>query len=816
MAAQTGDGRTHGSAPTRMRKALRVLVALAVLVPWATLAQDPVDPTEQGEPEEPVEVRPDVEPGEVTPEGPVGEEDAAEEPATPPAPAEPTEEPPPPGAVTFTVPFPQERGGGLAKGWAGDFRYEQDVEAELSDGVQIRYQDVVLSADRAHIDIPTKTVTAEGDVVVDQGPRRLTGRTLSFDLETKTGTITEASGYVSPGYFMTGEEISKVGDDVYTLQKGAFTSCEQDVPAWSFRLGKARVRVGGYAKVKNASMRIKKVPVFYTPYILWPVKEERTSGFLVPQPGWSDRRGPSLSMAYYQTLGRSYDTTFELDLYGEEFVGLGNEFRYRPSENTHGIFTGYVIRDPEAEALGEDEYRWKVNWNHETVNLPGDMRGVVQFQDFSDFDFFRDFERDFNQTSLRFLDSRGYVSGNWGSHSLNILVNERETFLSQEQTVTLSKLPEIEYRLRPTKLGPTPLYLMLDSSLDYLSLDRSETFSGDYLRGDFFPQLTLPVRAAPWLSLSVTAGQRLTYYGDSLRTQEELQELPPEERDRFRGESLSRDVPFASAEVIGPSFSRIFEGGDNRYKHVIEPRFTWVFRDEFDDDDRIPLFDEVDSLRSSNLGRMSFINRVLAKPAGEEGGSAREILSFELAQEFSFDPNQPLQRGQLTETVDGMETTRTVTRTAGPVLALLRYNPTDRLSLKTQLNYNTLFSEIESTQLSGDVRFGANSVGLTWFTRTRADVAETVNNQVRLYATLALIPNKLRWQTEINYDFEQSLLQQQRHIFDYTGSCYGLRFEVRDFQAGQIQDTDFRFAVTLKNVGTFLDITGGFSNRNEF
>lgn len=791
------------------------LLLLFVFLSSATLAQDPVDPTEPAQPEEPVEVRPDVEPGEVTPEGLVGEEDTAEEPAAPATPAEPAEEPPPAGAIEFTVPFPEDQGGGVATGWTGDFRYEQDVEAELSDGVQIRYQDVVLSADRARIDIPTKTVTAEGDVVIDQGPRRLAGETLTFDLEGKTGTVTQASGYVSPGYFMTGEEISKVGEDVYTLEDGSFTSCEQDVPAWSFRLGKARVRVGGYAKVKNASMRVKKVPVFFTPYLLWPVKEDRTSGFLVPQPGWSDRRGPSLSLAYYQVLGRSYDTTFELDLFGEDFIGLGNELRYHPSENTRGTFVGYVIRDPQAELEGEDEYRWKVHWDHETRDLPFGLRGVVQFQDFSDFDFFRDFERDFNQTSLRFLDSRGYVSGNWGPHSLNILVNERETFLSEDRIISLSKLPEIEYRLRPTKLGPTPLYLVLDSSLDYLSLDRSETFQGDYLRGDFFPQLTLPLRAAPWLSLSFTAGQRLTFYDDSLRTSEELEGLPPEERDRFRGESLTRDVPFASAEIIGPSFSRIFEGEANRYKHVIEPRLTWLFRDDFDDEDRIPLFDEVDNLRSTNLGRVSFINRILAKPAGEDGGSAREILLLELSQAFSFDEEQPLQRGRITELIDGQQISRNVSRTAGPIIGLLRFNPTDRLSLKTQVDYNTLFSQIESTQLSGDVRFGANLVGLTWFTRTRADVSETVNNQIRLSTTLALIPNKLRWQSEINYDFEQSLLQQQRHIIDFTGSCYGLRFEVRDFQAGLIEDTDFRFAVTLKNVGTFLDITGGFSNRSE-
>jgi LPS-assembly protein len=791
------------------------MAALTALAAFPAGAQDPAQPHEM-----------DLPPEEAAPEA------APPTPGTPapPVSSDPVLRPdeaagPPAGPIEFTVPFPEDQGGGTATGSAGALDVVQNDTEEryvLDDGVEIRYQDLVVTARRAEVDARTKVVTAEGDVVLDQGPRRLAGDTLTFDLGTKTGTLTHASAYVSPGYIMQGEEISKVGEDVYTLTDGSFTSCEQEVPAWSFKLGRARVRVDGYAKVKNASMRVKKVPVFYLPYILWPVKEERTSGFLLPQPGYSSRRGPSLSLAYYQTLGRSYDTTVEVDLYGEEYFGLGNEFRYRPTDQTTGNLVAYVISDPEAEA-GEDDVRWKVDWQHRTRDLPFGLRGVVDFQDFSDFDFFREFERDFNQTSLRFLDSRGYVSGNWGPQSLNILVNQRETFITADRTVTLSKLPEIEYRLRPTKLGPTPLYLTVDSSLDYLSLDRNESYRGDYFRGNLFPQLTLPLRVAPWLNVSLSAGERFTYYGDSLRTDAELLELPAEERDRFRGETLTRAVPFAGAEVVGPSFSRIFEGSARRFKHVIEPRFTYTFADAFDDQIRIPIFDEVDGLTSDHIGRVSLSNRILAKPVAREGeedapaggGSAREMLLFELSQAFSFDEDRPLQRGNVLDVIDGIETTRPVTRSAGPIVALLRYNPRETLSLKTQVNYNTLFSEIESTQVSGFVGRGVNTLGLTWFTRTLPDVSETVGNQVRLTGSVGILPNRLRVQGQINYDLEQSLLQQQRYILDYTGSCYGLRFEVRDFTAGELRDTDFRLAVTLKNVGTFLDLTGGFSNRDE-
>lgn len=716
--------------------------------------------------------------------------------------------PPPPvsrcpaSSIDFELPFPAERGGGTVKGCAGALEMEKGQQATLSGGVDLHYQDIQVRADRVQVDLGTKVVTAQGEVILDQGPRRITGATLTFDLQAKTGSLTQATAYVAPDYYFSGAEVDKVGDDVYTVTDGTFTSCSGETPAWSFKLSKGRVTVDGYARVKNASMRIKKVPVLYTPYLLWPVKQERTSGLLVPQPSYSQRHGFSLSLAYYQVLGRSYDTTLELDTYQDGFIGLGNELRYRPSENTKGNLVAYAIED-----RNQKKVRWKVDWEHETRDLPWGLRGVVSYHDFSDFQFFRDFERDFNRNTIRFLDSRGFITGNWGPHLVNLLINRRETFINPETTIVLSKLPELEYRLRPTKLGPTPFYLRLDSSLDYLSQDRPGNVQGSYGRIDLFPQVTLPVRSFPWLSVSLTAGERFTLYGDSFLSSAERASLTPEERQRFAqdpftGNTLTRTIPFGSAEIVGPSFSRIFGAGGNgaKYKHVIEPRFTYTFLDRFADPERVPLFDEVDTVNATNVGRFSLVNRLLAKPAGD-GGSAREVLLFQLSQDMSFDSSRPLQRSR-----DG-----SLTSSRGPLSALLRFNPSEGTSLKTEVSYNTLFKEIESTSLTGSYNVGGNYVGLTWFTRRQAEQGQTVSNQVRLSAGVNVLPGKLRIEGQINYDFELQLLQQQRYIIDYLSQCYGLRFEIRDFQSGTFHTTDYRIAFSLKNVGTFLDLTGGLS-----
>ncbi|MEZ5314266.1 MAG: hypothetical protein R2862_11780 [Thermoanaerobaculia bacterium] len=54
---------------------------------------------------------------------------------------------------------------------------------------------------------------------------------------------------------------------------------------------------------------MKKLPVFYWPYLVWPAKTERTTGLLVPNIGYSRRRGAYLGLAHYQVFGPSYDNT---------------------------------------------------------------------------------------------------------------------------------------------------------------------------------------------------------------------------------------------------------------------------------------------------------------------------------------------------------------------------------------------------------------------------------------------------------------------------------------------------------------------------
>lgn len=94
-----------------------------------------------------------------------------------------------------------------------------------------------------------------------------------------------------------------------------------------------------------------------------------------------------------------------------------------------------------------------------------------------------------------------------------------------------------------------------------------------------------------------------------------------------------------------------------------------------------------------------------------------------------------------------------------------------------------------------------------------------MGDQIRVFGGINLLPRKLRLEGQVNYDLQEKLLQQQRYILNWTAQCYGVRLELRDFRTGEgpqrISDRDFRFSLSLKNVGTFLELTSRSSSTIE-
>lgn len=721
--------------------------------------------------------------------------------------------------VKFKTP---EKGGEVRLTTKKPVRFVQDVSWDGSEEVEIVYQDLRITADQGHYDFPTKTATLTGHVVLDQGPTRLSGSRAVIHVDAKTGTVEDATADLAPAYHIIAKTIEKIGETTYRVHDGIFTSCDVPRPEWSFHMAEATVTLDDYARMKGVAFRAGPVPILYTPYLIWPTKENRASGLLVPGVGYSTDRGAFLGLTYYWVSSRATDLTANLDVYSKRSIGLGTEFRWTPTAESAGVFRGYVIHDKQATVcvklsqappgstsscslpdgtLGvyalETKNRWKLRLDHISEDLPFGFRGVVSVRDYSDNQFLQSYERNFGIASSSQVLSTAFLSKNVGDDSINMRFERNETLFAQ--TILQERLPTVEYFRRTSRVGATPLYLALEASLSGLFMNRGNNLPhGTYGRADLHPTLSLPWKGIPWLSLTARAGGRWTGYTDST---DDLQ-------THFTGNGATRAYGEASLSLVGPSFTRIYDGSLGKYgkfKHVIEPRVDYTFVSNVSDPARLPVYDEIDTKLGMNQVRYALVNRLLARPADPKAGSAEEIASLEIGQTYSFTPPQ---------TTVGTAFFLATPAKTGPVDATLRLMPAGLFQLDGRVSYDTGARTVTGASVTTSVNWKSSFVNMTWF-ESRAVLnyspgmvtVSPPSDQLRGAAGIDIL-KWLRVDTQLNYDAHNGTMLEDRSLLTFTAKCFTVFLEVRELRVPPTPRREYRLVVNLKDIGTLLDVNG--------
>lgn len=701
-------------------------------------------------------------------------------------------------------------GGGEIKWSAARQEIEKDEYAILEGNVKMEYQDITVQAERVTYNQKTKDVVAEGNVIIDQGPTRVTANRAIYNLESKTGTFFSATGTMDPQMFFAADRIEKVDEDTYRLTQGVVTSCELDRPAWSFHIGHADITVNDYAYMSNVSFRTRGLPLLWTPRLIWPTKGDRSQGLLIPRLQFSDAFGTRLELGYFIPFGDSADATVTADVNEQGYYGAGVNVRYLPSRNvTLGDLFAYGVRDvrPVDPALPSPEqanYQWRYRYQHSQENLPGGFRAVVDIEDFSNLDFFREYERDPRLHTLSQVYSSAYLTKNRPKYSLNILADRREFLLPQLPVQRFEQLPALQLRIYPQRIGRTPLYFALESSASQLQTNTigSTTLPDDlsYFRSDVFPTISMQMRTPAWFSIRPQISLRSTYYTTSLDRD------PVTARPAVNEESVDRFYAQGQVEVVGPSFSRIFNrsaAGFSRFKHVIEPRFRYLYTSEVRDQERIIRFDTVDSpflpiVRDSV--EYSLTQRIIGKES-KAGGSAREVMSIALRQSVALSKKFESATG----VTFGEEHKFT------PLVATVRVNPYQSITIDANATVGNVSRQLDQTSFSANlVGTGKNAdkyFSLTWFASFEdPETNRTGSSQFRINVGSSLWQDRIRGDVQLNYDATTAEFLEQRYILGVTGSCYGIAVGARRFRIFGIEGEEERWsadvALTLKNVGT--------------
>jgi lipopolysaccharide assembly outer membrane protein LptD (OstA) len=303
------------------------------------------------------------------------------------------------------------------------------VEFEPARGVYVARGNVritqptrTLTADWVSFSNVTRQGVAMGDVVVVERADTLYADVLHFEVDTLQGIVYQARLDARDSDFtMTGEEIRKTGEQTYVFVDASFTTCrcpEDDwrLP-WLIRASDADLEIGGYATTRNTTFEVLGVPILWLPWMRYPVKTERETGFLFPSWSQSSRAGFDIGLPFFWAARDNINVTVTPRYLTKRGFKPELDVEYVFGRRSLGELYATFISDKEIDerdlSSPFSKQRWAVEWVHDH-HLPDDWRFKVDSRFFSDNRYAFDF-RDFsNFRNDRYLEALGFVEKRFG------------------------------------------------------------------------------------------------------------------------------------------------------------------------------------------------------------------------------------------------------------------------------------------------------------------------------------------------------------------------------------------------------------------
>jgi len=654
-----------------------------------------------------------------------------------------------------------------------------------------------IKAQRAQYDDANGVLTADGPIEIREPGILMLGDRAVVNRDDDILLIEEGVFVIHPANTRgSAKRLTKSGYESLVLEDASFTRCEPGNNAWALRGSKITLDFDarqGYAR--NVRLEVAGVPVFYFPYIRFPLGKERLSGFLSPTLEYGED-GTTVSVPYYFNLAPNYDALWTLHnieqhglrneingrhlsrhFYTELNLSLLNNDRGIPSDNARSLINAGSL-SPEEAVPFKDQDRWLFNL---------DQRGGegqrwstrIDFTRVSDVNFFRDFdEAAIAKPSDNKVDQRvnaAYRFDNW-TLSAEAL---RYQPLSNSVAEPYQQLPE---------LAAKGAYLFgdLDLSLNH-----------QWIRFDHIDSS---------IATPIITGNRLRLdYDLGLNYEREWGFVKP----TLAFKSLSyqlEDVGFTddaetSQSISAPQFSLdtglVFERKTDTYTQTFEPRLFFLnspFRDhsglfdltsdgrdvDFDTSAKTFNFDQVfkntrftggDRIDDANQVALGLSTRFLGQQSGLEWFSAS------LGQIFYFDDR----RVTLNNTPE--------TEKRSDIAFKFRANPTDRWQGSSDLIYD---------QSSG--QFSRGNLGFTYtsafdnvfdvnyrYVRSTTSSDDTRQVDASFIAPIGSHRWHLLWHGA--YDISASRELDLITAVEYGGCCYSARLGYRHWLDNTLSST---------------------------
>jgi LPS-assembly protein len=684
-------------------------------------------------------------------------------------------------------------------------RFEQIDSLLVATGnVEVTRGSGRLLADRVEINRATGDAVAIGRAIFYDGDDRLTGERIEFNINTGTGVVYQGEVHTAPYYRLKGERLERLGESVYRVRQGVFTTCEDEVPTWSFHLGDGTADLEEFVYGWHVSFWAKSIPIIpYFPFFAAAIRRERQTGFLPPVLGSSTKKGVFAEIPFFWAISDSQDATVTLAGYQRKGIGGAVEYRYIISRDQrgklNGAFVNELFEDGDLRGFGSVKHDWQIAPG---LSLRADLNAV------SDDLVLRDYESSLQQRSVQRAESNLFLTKSWTNWSFTSRVYWYQD-LTTDRPVELQRVPELTLGSIGQEVPGLPGFLYrVDTS--FVNFFRYEGSEG--ARFDLHPVVARPIPLAGYATVTPFVGGRITAYSTTVTGVHAPVGGGLPAIEDTNGEPRVREL-FEYGSDAESRVSRVYQlggwGGLDRMLHSIEPRAHYI-RIHGHNFYSLPLWtDQTDRIPEASWFEYSLTNRFRARTIGSEDAEMNRLELFKLVLAGAYD----FEIGQL-----------------GNVAGDLTFRPSRVLWFHGDLSYNVTGDGLQAytTDMNIEVPRLIATVGTRYnrmpqvikpyfvqnagtFNPGNGPPSNQAINFLQGAASVDILRN-LKGRVKTNWNIQSTNLVETRFGLDFKFDCWALSLDYirrAPDRPGKNPDNEFRFALNLLGLGGVLSTQVG-------
>jgi LPS-assembly protein len=269
---------------------------------------------------------------------------------------------------------------------ADNSEYEKGI-THFQGNVEFSQGDRQVEGDSARFNQNDGFVNIDGHVTMRRPNMTIQSQNAEFNTNDSEAQLNSAQLAVHKSELRAASQtIEYHQDDTVTMRDGNFTFCAPGDNTWAIHSNQIDLdQESGMGEAQNAILKIGAVPVFYLPWMSFPIDDQRRSGFLFPTLTSGSSTGLDVTTPYYLNLAPNYDALITPRFTELGGSSLNTQFRHLGNGVTQKLELDIGIDD-----LNADKKRWLLDYKNK-AKINAQLTSSIDVKRISDFELQDDY-----------------------------------------------------------------------------------------------------------------------------------------------------------------------------------------------------------------------------------------------------------------------------------------------------------------------------------------------------------------------------------------------------------------------------------------